>query len=480
VKHLRFHLFVIYIGALGSLSAVEIKDGRIDIELAAGGPDYVKVDQGKRISTGLGVADKLHGMRNLKSFAIAYKAWQSVGEFCYSTSFVWELDPDHLVGRNPYGVNFAQIAKYPDLATRYRAIAPTSVSFTINATLWRLKDAVSRNAFFKVTNNDLVYFGSRSPVNYTVPSSPFKWNQAFSLDKGSTRFTDRDSTTEDELRDWLKDAYRIEGRVIAERSLDLTITWPDDAIDEIAALYKKYEKEGADRKHEDAALLDPTKAPPIKPFGGGGIAALPYEDEGKDVEAFEDKKTGTLELKTPRKTIATFDSRRFSNLRRLEGTKSFVVLERDVGMRIMNARGKIQSVGGYDHFTAINRIDKDSIVIEIATAPFESIVTLSGFGYPEYLGGFYSTSGELRRKLTDIAAGRERAKREAAQRRRDEWNRLSEAQKEARRNDNSVIISMPSSEYEYGSVGRRRLTVDNRFEVKKTEDGYAAAVKGMN
>lgn len=239
-------LFLILLRVTASAQVATFeKKGYVDLQAVHGSPDYVS-PRGDAFTIWPSSAV------NLRSAAVGLKAWTILGELTYSASFYWELNPDQLVGAQRT-VIFRDLANYPDLVARYRAVRPQNVGFTVSVSL-HTEDAKTgatddRLVAFQVTENDLAYFETRSPRNQVVPTSPLKWNRAMSwFPITGDSFTSRDNAKDDELRQVLTQA--VSARPVGGRHVvQLEIAWPDAEIDAIAA---EWAKRGADDGRDGA------------------------------------------------------------------------------------------------------------------------------------------------------------------------------------------------------------------------------------
>lgn len=319
----------------------------IDVYIKWGNADYLDLS-GKKVLS----ADKK--AVNLESFVVGYKAWNLMGDFVYNPSFYYEIDRTYLSGRTQ-NVYFDKISKYPDLAKRYKAMRPSSVNFVITVDLVTT-DGKSKTVNFKVTHNNLVYYESRSPKNFQVPTSPAngKWKYAFSSAPIiKSTFTDQDFSDEKELRQLLKDLQDVRPCSVAcggAAKISFDIKWPDDAIDEIGRLYEQYEKEGAKLDEELRTIKEADRlVKPVAAYNKADEMAAPFEEEGKSAEVFDEGKRVGLRAKGK----VVFESTNYVTAEPLKGSTSlfaFRLKGRDTGYHLYNARGQQVSVDGHSTF----------------------------------------------------------------------------------------------------------------------------------
>jgi hypothetical protein len=189
-------------------------------------------------------ADTLAPVRNLKNAALAYRAWRVGDAYLYTANFYWERDPERLLGTQGVPVVYSRIAKYPDLVTRYNAITPTQVSWTIHARAVPVAaDGGSyRPIHLRVPHESVVMGGSGTGNLPLVPQAAIDWKRVFSLEGDSQRrWTGDDRSQTARLSETLARATSLIG---PENSpiVELKVEWPDKEIDEINRLYALYEK----------------------------------------------------------------------------------------------------------------------------------------------------------------------------------------------------------------------------------------------
>lgn len=301
---------------------------------------------------------------NLKSAALRVRAWSSPDGFFFATrEFVWELNDELLQGSSPAKrISLAALSKYPSLMQRVRQLRPRQVNAVITARL-RNQSCIAQDAlkcaagtlYFLVQHKHLVVPESRSLDTHAPPSVPADWREVVSMDPDPrTRFSDRDRSSPDEMKRILLNVDAL-GRAGNERErlVDLKIEWPLEKIDEIIALYQRYEKEGK-KLDEDFAALRPDFKPPALPaaYARGGELATPYEEEIKSAEAFSDPKLG-VGLRAKGKVV--MQSRQHYSPRKLDPEGRYWVFSLNGGgQQIFDARGKLLSFGGLDRFSRVD------------------------------------------------------------------------------------------------------------------------------
>jgi hypothetical protein len=325
---------------LFGLARLEAATKAIEMAFVGGKVDYVTLPE-KPFRPNLASWD----WRNLESFVIKYRGWSLLGEYVYRAEFYYALNRDELRGAKRT-VRFADLEKYPDLVKRYRAIRPGSVNFVLRARVQA--ESGPRLVSFKVTDNDLVYFGSRSGENYSTPGSPAQWKDVVSLG-WPVAFKSEDATTDAELNKFFAGFRSVSELPPPDAGVLLDIKWPDTEIDRIGELYEQYEKEGQ-KLAEAYAFLD--DAPQTPPFAGRGEEAQPHDFRLKPGEVFREgnevglKVNGQIVFRSSRHGYASeFDSRK---------THFFFVRRDGSGSEIYDTKGRQVKVGGYSRMTGFN------------------------------------------------------------------------------------------------------------------------------
>ena len=212
---------------------------------------------------------------------MVYKAWNLIGELATNPVFYWELNKTSISSSSRV-VHFSEISKYPDLVKRYQAIMPQYISIVLQLQLFPDGNLVT----FKIKDTDLGYSTSRSISFPVAPGSPAKWSDAMNVQKTRKLYTDLDPNDERELRKLLNETTGVS--LPDGYNLRMDVKWPDDAINEIAILYDKYEKgikepsplEEVKKKTQETAALPKY----TKPDFWGEPAAIPIKvDLDKDL-----------------------------------------------------------------------------------------------------------------------------------------------------------------------------------------------------
>ncbi|HRH40535.1 MAG TPA: hypothetical protein PKY82_02745 [Pyrinomonadaceae bacterium] len=266
-------LSTFYVSAPAQSSNVKM----IDIYLRKGNPDYVNLSDKRVFNVTSQVKEK-----NLQSWVVGYKAWSLMGEFVYNPSFYYEIDSRKLVGKTRT-VDFEKISKYPDLIKRYQATKPINVDVYFYGNLYA--NGATNPVCFKISGNNLVYFGSRSSQNYQSPTSPARWKYAISsLITGGCRFTDADLSDESKLKGMMSKFESFTPIEESDYKTTLDIKWDEEAIDEIAELYDKYEKE--DKKIDDKlkAIKDEKLDKSVTGYDKDDEMAMPVDPIKIDLE----------------------------------------------------------------------------------------------------------------------------------------------------------------------------------------------------
>lgn len=333
---LIFSCLVCFIPAFAQSSNVQM----IDVYIKYGNVVYLDL-------SGKNVALTDQKVQNLESFVIGYRSWALVGEYVYNPSFYYSVNSSSLKGKQHW-VNYQTISKYPDLAKRYKAIRPLSVNAKIPGVI-KTQNGVSHLVWFKISNNDLVYFESRSSKNYKVPTSPLKWKDAISLMTDSEiRFSANDYTDEEKLKEIWKNFKSFE---VANIGFSLNVKWDEEAIDEIYNLYEKYEKENKKIDDELKNLKESDKkTDPSLAYNKNDEMALPVEIQPHSAEVFKESKTVGLRAKGK----VVFSSEDYYGATALnEKNTLFAFSLKNGGYHLLNTKGKPITIDGSTTFARI-------------------------------------------------------------------------------------------------------------------------------
>lgn len=344
---LTISLTIVFFGS--SIVAQSSGPQMIDVYLKWGNVDYLDLSNKKVLP----VDTK---SPNLKSFVIGYKAWNLIGDFVYNPSFYYEINQTVLTGKSQK-VYFDKISKYPDLAKRYQAMRPSSVNFVITADL-ATADGKVKTVNFKVPNNDLNYFESRSAKNLQSPVSPSngQWKSVFSTmwyADDPEIFTDKDHSDEKELKGLLKNFSSLSSCNSCRGAVKvrLDIKWADDAIDEIGRLYDQYEKEGKKIDDELKAVKEADKlVKPVAVYNKDDEMSAPFEEEAKSAEVFKNGETVGLRAKGK----VVFESANYSDAEPFKGLNNLFIFKEKWDYHIYNAKGQRLSVDGHSSFYRIS------------------------------------------------------------------------------------------------------------------------------
>lgn len=370
------------LAGLGISLAQSSSPQMIDVYFQSGNPDYLDLSGKKVLPTEVTAI-------NLQSFVIGYSAWNLMGEFVHSPSFYYEIDRRVLRGKTRR-IQFDVIKKYPDLAMRYKAIRPTSVNFTLRVELKLNYDTHLRPVKFRVTNNALHYFESRSGKNYKSPISPPRWQDAFSTDLSENAFTASDNSEERILVNLMSKQVAVVSSNKMQPNVVLDIKWPDDAIDEIGRLYDHYEKQDKKLDDELKAIKEANKpGKPIAAYDKADEMAAPFEEEAKSAEVFNEGERVGLRAKGR----VVFQSVNYSSAEPLKGSDSIFAfsLRRGRGLHIYNAKGKQVSVDGHSDFYMIRDGERPGIYRLFVTQDKVFYATKENyFRYPAEDKGFFT------------------------------------------------------------------------------------------
>jgi hypothetical protein len=215
--------------------------------------------------------------RNLKNALLHYRAWESGGRYVYTAQFWWTRNPDRLEGTNGMPVLYAQIAKYPDLAARYNAIAPTHVSWTLTGTLITPQHK-ARTAYVRVPAESVVMTASGKGENLPlIPQVAADIKRMLSHDLSHTRrWTAEDGSDERELRAALRESNRF-GLLQHLSMVDLKVEWPLQEIDEIRRLFDQYEKGEREPSPLEELRQQTARLPPLPRAAPGDWWSEPVE-----------------------------------------------------------------------------------------------------------------------------------------------------------------------------------------------------------
>ena len=216
------------------------KKGQIEVIGAIGRPIPSEIAYTGLPEARLRKAQFINFERNLKSAVIEYRGW-AVGEsYTYTARFWWELDMLRLKTPKRH-IPFDDIRKYPDLVERYKAIAPTRVSYTIDGVFWRDNGGVY-SVHLRAAEHAVVFGAAGATHLPRVPFVPTEWVHAMSSQFGETgRYGSADTTKVAEMARILPHTTGINSWH-TQPLITLHVEWPDAEIEEIGRLYDLYER----------------------------------------------------------------------------------------------------------------------------------------------------------------------------------------------------------------------------------------------
>lgn len=339
-----------------SQQKIDLKEkGFIDIAIHQGSfQDYINIPADKIIKSNFGITS-----RNFESFVLVFKAWNLMGELVINPILYWELNRTYLSTDNHF-VKYSTISKYPDLVKRYQSIMPNHIDIILNLELFPYDKVFA----FKITNNDLGYSTSRSTKFPVFPTSPLKWRNVMS-NYTYDIFSGFDSNPSDELE--LKKI--LAGTTgVSLYSIEMHVKWPDNEINEIADLYAKYES--GKEKPPSEQVKEELAAEDLGSYTKNDEWSEAFEDELKDVETFSDKDKKIIGLKTPDRTVITFEMDKYYNIRKIDNTSFFELSYYDKNALLMryaivDKRGNVQKINGHSEFNRVSSNNDGNIILEI-------------------------------------------------------------------------------------------------------------------
>lgn len=216
------------------------RKGQIEVIGAIGRPIPSQIAYTGLPEARLRKAQFMNFERNLKSAVIEYRGW-AVGEnYAYTARFWWELDMLRLKTPKRHIV-FDEIRKYPDLVERYKAVAPTRVSYTIDGAFWR-DNGAEYSVHLRAAEQAVVFGASGATQLPRVPFVPTEWVHAMSSQFGEGgRYGSADKTNVAEMARILPHTTGINSWH-TQPLITLSVEWPDADIEEIGRLYDLYER----------------------------------------------------------------------------------------------------------------------------------------------------------------------------------------------------------------------------------------------
>jgi len=297
--------------------------------------------------------ERTRPMRNLDSFALNFRGWVLLDEYIVDPEFYWELNPSFLDGKTKR-VEFVKISKYPSLVKRYKAIQPTSVNYIVCVELESTEDVLvqpsstwlRKDVCFRALGYQMLWGGSRNGNDKTYPGALLGLTEGVSTDFNEIRrFTPQDITNIPATRNFLRH-FRKVTPLIGRQNTWLDIKWPDDAIDQIAEDFEKYEKEGKDLEKEyKEAKEEPKTAKRVQPLAADDEMAKPFEEAVKTAQTFDEG--GVVGLVSPkgRKTFSSSEHQRGSKLDD-KGRFFLFGLKTVNGRQVINAAGRPIKIDG--------------------------------------------------------------------------------------------------------------------------------------
>lgn len=345
---------------------------------------------------------------NMPHFVFILKAWNLIGDLVLNPILYWELNKEMLFFKSGTAagasISFEKIKKYPDLATRYLAIQPLSVRIGTQLELYD-KEGKSQSVLVELNNNEIQYGSSGLTRFPTSPFSPFKWTDNIVLGSNSDLLLngtfDILKGSEKEVRDVISNALQLRGSDLAFK---MKITWPDEAIEEIAKLYDEYEK----RKKSPSPLeqVETETKKKLPKYIANDEWASPFEDVLKDVKLEFDNNKKEYALKSGNRLIKVFDGRDYSLTADNVPKGYFIVRKQGEYIKgsVVDKTGTIISVDGITEFDAINY--KNGNLELLKRTGSKSLLMTACAGYSP--GGFYETSSEAQSKVDESKASMKR------------------------------------------------------------------------
>ncbi|MBO9202518.1 MULTISPECIES: hypothetical protein [Niastella] len=416
---------------------------------------------------------------NVSSMALRVRVWAVLGDIVIDPVFAYKLNMEYLHG-DKYSVFFQDISKYPDLVRRYKAIRPTTVNAVVGMGLNPDdKFDFGAYAFFNITNNDLLIGASEKTPTADVPSST-TWGSTVIWVNSDENYRywfrqPKDFQPSDELKEmgtkfmnaathaasnaWIKVQAGTAREHRAAGNTYIRLEWPAAEIDAIQEKYLKYqrgeEKPPSKEAEEALAQKDLSKYNNADEWGSA------FEDEGKS-EAVNDYQKKLIALKSKTRIIKNFDADKYRSIQPFGKTPYFVLNGNDNKQQLVDKRGNLQTIGGYQSFDRLYENTNGEITAEIELSPRQRIEgstfnwTVSG------LDRFFNSPAEAAQVVTDAIERNEAREKE-------EWAKLSDYEKKQRMNTVQIGAST-----KYETVKLKRLVTGSKLNILSSKEGYIA------
>lgn len=417
------------------------------------------------------------GLLNVSSLALRVRVWAILENIATNPVFVYRLNMEGLTGQKHY-VSFQQISKYPDLVRRYKAIRPTSVNAVVGMGL-NPDDKFQYGAYywFNITEKDLLISGSESTPFGTVPLSgtwglkadivysdvkteywcrhPKDFKPSNAKQEVMMKFLSK--ATRANASAWTKVQTGTVRENYPPSNTYIRITWPGDAIDAIQELYFKYER--GEEKPPSKEVEDAMAKKELDRYNGNDEWGTAFEDDLKDVETVNDYQKKIIALKSKNRTVTTFDADKYSRIDALSGTQFFVLTAKDNTKYIVDKRGNKQSIGSFQNFDRVSANQRGEITAEVNLSKEQFLAEDGGLGIVND-NKFYSTSSDASQAVQAAIARKRQAER-------DEWAKLSEAEKKRQMNTVSIVSS-----HRYYSIKIARYVTNSQLQTLSINEGY--------
>jgi hypothetical protein len=413
---------------------------------------------------------------NVSSMALRVRVWAVLGEIVIDPVFAYKLNMEFLHG-NKHSVSFQEISKYPDLVKRYKAIRPTTVNAVVGMGLNPDdKFDYGAYAFFNITNNDLLIGASEKTPVADVPSSStwgstvimvnsdenhrywFRQPKDFQPGDAQKETLNKfmNAATHAASYAWIKVQAGTVREHRAAGNTYIKLEWPEGEIDAIQEKYLKYQRgeEKPPSKEAEEALAQKD----LSSYNNGDEWGSAFEDDLKDLETVNDYQKKIIALKTKTRTIKTFDADKYSDIQSLKPAAFFVLNGRDNKQYVVDKRGNMQSIGGYNSFDRVYVSGTGEITAEIELSSAQPIGK-AGFNSINR-SGFYGSHSEAAQVVKDAIERKQKQDRE-------EWAKLTEEQK--KREMNTVHFSTDVS---YKSVKIKRFLTGSKLNIISSKEGY--------
>lgn len=359
--------------------------------------------------------------------AIAIDWWTLFGEPAEQYLFTWKAkDFYEIISLDATGsstikrtVNKNDLKKYPDLLLRYENIKPTEIEFEIQ---WGLEDrdvfsltGMSFTSYYGVRNSFKTKVSSANILIETSGKTPFGV-PGIRQGNGEAFFGLEKNFPKDKLKSLMqlftKAPYQYINAVIVTK-----IKWPVGEMKAIADKYDQYERGEATPSPTQIINEELRKNQNLTAYNNNDFWGDAYEDEFKPFEIKNDYSGKRQNVVTDNKIIYSVDPSQYQ-LNYFSTNKRFITKwdTRNKTYQIINSKGVVQSIDGYNIFEKIQ--GNDIYIYQRDYRRVRLLAKLSGIMGPDGSLDFDSMNkaidalnswddGYTRKEKENIKAGRE-------------------------------------------------------------------------